>query len=838
MIRANTTQEKALTCLRRLGWLDGSFKDLFILDTGDSKLHEMVDNGFGDGDGALSLADCHVIEGRVWAPSEGFGDSYGEPLDFLTPEEAFSLWVFMLRAGIPERPVSSAPTVSNQWNAVPLSLCPPGNENALIDNLADRIVAGEIEWLRCVDPVVILALLARGFDPAQIVEGGEVAPLVETYRESTLELWTMEYFRRHGVTVHPVNRWHRVGHADERLLPEISDAYFFQREDELMASSLRYARRAFHELSTPESRVFLREQLPAVRSAEIAETIRTHCAASKNNEIAESAKFLIDVLGIEDKELDQWSSELVPALFRKNPHLAKRCLVHYVETVDEALLAELVLQGMLSNTRSLKIAVCRTLAKRAVSPQTQRECMTAVRIASEADDHPKLRDAVKELRSAWEVDSHPESNDAKTAGFAWMAEPQLWDVEPYSPVGASAERLAQIAAKILRKDLDDGLVFDKLYAETLELASHDIDEARRALVGASKPVEHYGLQGMYEFSRGQNIGDLAPAQGMVFQRAGKVSRILSTPDRVDGTVSYAVLEARIGEFNDAGVPLDLYDLKEAIRRLRDDTPELLRELLRKTAPVVPANASSDEYEASVPLAVELGEERIEKLCAWTQPCSLERDNQIVAHWPVRTFVNMEDPNEVHDLRPGTFDFEVAARESDWWVPQWPSERQWLLASQAAPLGPARAMELLIEPVFAHPENLENCWNALDAAWKRGLLIPGVPRARSSGWALSGIRIGAQVEFLESLAADGKLSLVWPLLIDYANLISEQAEEINRLPAGSFELLRALRNLQPSVPNDELKRSDLAGVRAIAQRTGAARAVKLARALLRDIEAVA
>ncbi|MDN8620572.1 hypothetical protein Q0N36_08250 [Corynebacterium kefirresidentii] len=838
MLHANATQEMALARLRQLGWFDSPFEDLFTLDTGDSQLYELVDNSFGYGDKALSLADCHVIEGQVWAPSERMESNHDEALDFLNPRDAFSLWVFMLRAGIPKQPFSCAPIVRHEWFAVPLSLCPSGYENSLIDNLADLIVAGEIEWLRIADPLVMLALLSRGFDPAKILNGGEVAPLAEMYRESTLELWAAEYFRRHGVATSPVSRIRRVGHADCRVLPEISDSLFFFRESELMASSLNHARRAFQEMSTPESRTFLRETFPETRSAELTKTIHTHCAASKSNEVKESAEFLIDVLGIQDEEVDKWSAELTPALFRKNPHLAKLCLIHYVETIEEGKLAELVLQGMLFNSRALKVATCRALAKRSLSTQTQKECLSAVDIAGEADDHPQLHAEIEKLRSAWEIDQSTDANYGESGPLTWIAAPQLWKIASYSPAGTSAERLTQLAAKIVRRDLDDGLLFDKLYAETLELASHNIKEARLALVGASEPIAHYGLEGTYQFSRGEDIGVRRTPQGMVFQRAGKVSRLLSTPDRVDGTVSYSLLEARIDEFKKAGIALDLYDLKAAVRRLRDDTPELLRKLLHNATPVVPANASANDAEYFVPLAEELGEERIEKLCKWTEACSLERDKQIVTHWPEHAFINMEDPNEVHDLRPGTFDFEPEARESKWWVPQWPSERLWLLASQAKPLGPARAMELLTEPVFAHPDNLENCWNALDAAWRRGLLIPGTPRARSSRWALSGIRIGAQATFLESLAEEGKLSLVWPLLLNYAKFVAEKAEETNRLPSGSLEILRALHKLAPNVPAEELNISDFTGVRAIADRPGAARTVTLARTLLQDVEPVA
>lgn len=140
------------------------------------------------------------------------------------------------------------------------------------------------------------------------------------------------------------------------------------------------------------------------------------------------------------------------------------------------------------------------------------------------------------------------------------------------------ERPTQFAAKIVRRNLDDGLLFHKLYTETLELSSHNIEKARLALVGASEPIGDYGLEGTYQFSRGEDIGLRRTAQRIVFQRAGKVSRLLSTPDRVDGTVSYSILEARIDEFNEAGIALDLYDLKAAVRRLRNDTPKLLRKL--------------------------------------------------------------------------------------------------------------------------------------------------------------------------------------------------------------------------------------------------------------------
>ncbi|RMB64632.1 hypothetical protein D9V82_10975 [Corynebacterium macginleyi] len=266
-----------------------------------------------------------------------------------------------------------------------------------------------------------------------------------------------------------------------------------------------------------------------------------------------------------------------------------------------------------------------------------------------------------------------------------MVEPTSGSAPTWSKSEASRpnppERPTQLAAKIVRRNLDDGLLFDKLYTETLELFSHNNEEARLALVGASEPIGDYGLEDTYQFSRGEDIELRRTPQGMVFQRAGRVSRLLSTPDRVDGTVSYSIIEVRIDEFNEAGIALDLYDLNAAVRRLRNDTPELLRKLLYTAVPVASANASTDDVEHFVLLAEELGDERIEKLCEWASPCSLERDKQLVTNWPVHVFTNVEDPKEVHDLRPGTFDFEPKPRESKWWVPQWPSERLWLLDSR-------------------------------------------------------------------------------------------------------------------------------------------------------------
>ena len=162
------------------------------------------------------------------------------------------------------------------------------------------------------------------------------------------------------------------------------------------------------------------------------------------------------------------------------------------------------------------------------------------------------------------------------------------------------------------------------------------------------------------------------------------------------------------------------------------------------------------------------------------------------------------------------------------------------ARRATPLTPGLAVNLLGAQRGFHPAAAADGTTAVREAWARGLLRPGVADVALLDWARTPSNLAALARACGELAADGLLSVVWPLLDDLltASLTAP------RMLAGTVEVAETVQSLLPAVRDAvasgaaEPTALELPGTRALAAREGSSRAVTTARAVVALLPAAA
>jgi hypothetical protein len=156
-----------------------------------------------------------------------------------------------------------------------------------------------------------------------------------------------------------------------------------------------------------------------------------------------------------------------------------------------------------------------------------------------------------------------------------------------------------------------------------------------------------------------------------------------------------------------------------------------------------------------------------------------------------------------------------------------------IARRAAPLPPGASVNFMASLRSLTPDAAEDAMLAVTEAWERGLLRPGIADVALLDWNASPpSNLAALAAALEGVAADGLLSVVWPVLDE---LIGASLKA-PRLIAGTAELaglmLSLFPELQAAIEKGLADNSALAlpNIRALAARGGTSRAVLAAKTL--------
>jgi hypothetical protein len=553
------------------------------------------------------------------------------------------------------------------------------------------------------------------------------------------------------------------------------------------------------------------------------------------------AEILTDHLEISDAELLARADALVPTLATGEAPLVERFAPRLIGGLPAEELGEVALVSLMANSRKAQKVVLKALAGRP-APTAEAAEMLAPRLAELASDSdPTLARAATELAQTWGVDCEPVGSPEPIRGL-WQPTPPLWQVPDFDPGPLTAQALTEAAANLVGgPDTVDDISVDRFLTILVAVAHQDEAAARLALRGAKtrsdpglRPVQAWLAQVSPRWGldpEGHFYNTLTAREFAIFQRLGELPCLLSQPSRVDLRIRIDDLVARLVAYRDAGVDVVEADLLAALFRLDPADPgvlpaasELAIKVRLQSGAVMARTAGQilHDYLADPlvdpGLQFESGRWKFWASAKLTVPASL-------AGFPPRLASCWPDPFTF----PGWGDSTMTGLH-------WSSEADrglGLLARQVArratPLPPGGALNLLAIQRSAHPAAAGDAATAVSEAWQRGLLQPGVADVTYLDWSDRRSNLAALAAALVMVADGGTLSVVWPILDD---LLIASLRAV-RMLAGTAEVVAAMASLLPEVdaavaaglaPAEAL---ELPGVRELAARAGASRAVVLA-----------
>ena len=463
-----------------------------------------------------------------------------------------------------------------------------------------------------------------------------------------------------------------------------------------------------------------------------------------------------------------------------------------------------------------------------------------------------LARAAGALVAAWGMVPQDVEHEPATVGL-WRATPPVWDVPRLEVGTVSGAALTEAAALLTGRP--GGVVdieVERFLALANAVAAQDREEARAAL-GGVRTIEVGGLRCVPDWvdGRPQSFldrprtrhwqalvwGPTAAREAAVMQRLGEVPVLLSTPTWVDLRIDPADLVERLAAYAAAGAVASEADLYLActradLARVTDQVRAALDEL---AVPVVLQDGSRAPVTAGPTVRGYLDE-------PFREPAlRLTRDAH---HWEPPPLGVPPRALSAFPARHGTRD--GSGMPGIQTFPTWGDSVRWNIWYQddasagleirqhvrrATPLTPGLAVNLIGAQRGLHPVAVADGTAAVHEAWERGLLRPGVADVALLDWARTPSNLAALARACAELAADGLLSVVWPLLDDVL-LVSLKGP---RMLAGTSEVAETMRSLLPAVlaavasgdaTPDALQ---VPGLRALAARAGSSKAVTAARA---------
>ena len=555
----------------------------------------------------------------------------------------------------------------------------------------------------------------------------------------------------------------------------------------------------------------------------------------------EVVKLLTAVLRITDEEICQHWELFAGILATAEPSLITAFGVRMIALATEEQLPELVLPMLYVPTLKGQKDVLKALAARA-NPSADTIAVLSDRV-QELTEH---KEATK-LLAMWNV--APQVEPSAETLVEWKPAPAVWKLPRFQRGQATIESLTALLSSGSITERVRTLAEEDFYAQLVELALQDTDAACRFLAGLGNA--YWWLPAFCEVS---DDALLTPHWDQFWDRKnhlsytlGKIPCLLSEPSFVDFSISLDDLLQRLDKYGAAGVPVMESDLHLALSRLRIEEIDVdsalrrnipvsygLREVLDRTAGQILVDYLHHPYEKPVL-------ERSPSRSSWSaelviQPATIPVPDSL-GDIPPRLALAIEEGHLNPAAAPLWGDvvwtelaFDSRAR----------ADREGILAVQAAqselPLEPGTAINLigLCRPSKRNAHEL--AYEAVQLAWERGLLRPGVPAPELLGWKPQVTSFKGMAEVLLNLAQEGMLALSWQLLDDFLVLASKQAS----IPPGTSEVAEAMSTLVASVVADLENHAEAAavpGLRFFAAKTGRSKVAVAAREAVKHLPQV-
>lgn len=563
-------------------------------------------------------------------------------------------------------------------------------------------------------------------------------------------------------------------------------------------------------------------------------------------------------LALTDDELVAHADALVTVLAHGEGPVVDAVAPRLIAGVPDDVLGDVLAVTLPVRTKKVLLGLLTAAARRPRPSSSVCDAVAPLVAPHTAAADRQVARAAGALVAAWDLSPEPQEPADEAPADLWQATPPVWEV-PRLVVGeVTTEALVEAAAALTgRPEGVVDVVVERFLALANALAATDRAAARTAL-GGVRAADVGGLRCVRAWVAGEPSGLLdrpasaswtkralvwepVPArEAAVLQRLGEVPVLLSTPTWIDLRIDPADLVERLRSYVATGAAVSEADLYLALTRtdLALVTDEVLAELGTLPVPIVLQDGTRARPSAGPAARQYLLDPFVEPELAAGGEWRHWSPGPVVAPASLAAFPQRLGREDRHE-RPATDTFptwgDAAGQEVGAGSSQEASSGLVLrqLVRHATPLTPGLAINLLGAQRVFHPVAAPDGTTAVLEAWGRGLLRPDVADVRLLDWEETPSNLAALARACGELAAEGLLSVVWPVL-DGLLLASLRAP---RMLAGTAEVAETLQSLLPSVQSAVLAGAadasvlELPGVRALASRTGSSRAVTAARAVV-------
>ncbi|MDR0381748.1 MAG: DUF6493 family protein [Oscillospiraceae bacterium] len=555
---------------------------------------------------------------------------------------------------------------------------------------------------------------------------------------------------------------------------------------------------------------------------------------------------VLDELSVADEELHARAQALIPLLSSGEAAMVTRLAPTLIAGADGELLTEILLAAFSVTTKKTRQLVLKSALERP-RPENAAELSPWLSILA-GDKDKSVAGFAARLSEKWAITAAVLPEEQSEIRGLWRETPPVWQAPAFVLGDATPESLTELAAEMMRRPaFVHDVAGERFLAMANAVARQNPETARMSLRGLRSDetplsfavcwVKGQEPSWGFDTEEKRGIKGLFTARDYgVFLRLGELPCLLSTPSFEDLSISVPDLAARLTRYQEAGTNALEADLFLALTRLaiNTQTPEAVQALRQiktplllqsgETMPLTAGQAALRYLDDPIKEApMDLNQHGWYTRVAVSPPDSLRDFPERLDHYLTELF----------SLFPHWGD--VALRDVRWndevYHAQGLIMRQ--IARRAAPLPPGASVNFMASLRSLTPDAAADALLAVTEAWERGLLRPGVADVAFLDWSTKPpSNLAALAAALAGVAADGLLSVVWPVLDE----IIGAALKAPRLVAGTAELVELMLALLPEVEAAIAKgladntALALPCVRALARRAGSSRAVTAAQKL--------
>ena len=563
----------------------------------------------------------------------------------------------------------------------------------------------------------------------------------------------------------------------------------------------------------------------------------------------------IDELGISTTTLHERAAILIPLLAKGESSVIAKIAPILIENVDDELFNEVMIASFSAKVKSTKQLVLKTAMTR-VAPNDVAQLTPWLAIWCD-DKDKSIAKLASQLANHWQLNyAQIEESHTQDIKHLWQKTPSLWICPQFDWGEVTPQALTELASELVnRREFVCDTVAERFLAVANKIAYTDPQSAKTSLAGLKtisfdvlfyliacwvKGIEPEGYWGADQKDMVHEV--LHARNYVVCKNLDQLPCILSTPSKSDLSITVDDLCKRLEKYQKNNIHALEADIFLALTRLDTKTQSSKNLNLLKTLKVdvilqsgkkMPVNAG-DIVLAYLDCPVkevllDYNEEYFWDIKIPTTP-SLQ-------YFPKR-FDSLGDLTNAFSVFPLWGDAAIRLSVSSFNEMEHAKGlifRQ--IAKRQIPLTAGVAMNILAAQRSASPRAIADIALAVNEAWERGLLIPGIADVFLLDWINSTpSKLVSLVATLSNIAQQGLLSVVWPIL-DELILASLKAP---RLLVGTDEIVNAIAEFLPEVqfavtnglasPNQ----LDLLGLRALAEKTGSSRAISVAKYIITQL----